>query len=125
MLAWPSQAATSWPDAGVDIQSHSLTHPFLTRARHQSLSDAEYEAWVEKELVQSKKILALDEERLAARSRELALHVRGEALVEPGLQEDVGREGPSKIPSKTKTFLLEGGLEPLPLLVGRSLRDEA
>lgn len=44
-------------DAGVDIQSHSLTHPFLTRARHQSLSDPEYEAWVEKELVQSKKIL--------------------------------------------------------------------
>ena len=44
-------------DAGVDIQSHSLSHPFLTRARHQTLSDAEYEAWVEKELVQSKKIL--------------------------------------------------------------------
>lgn len=44
-------------DAGVDIQSHSLTHPFLTRHRHDTVSDDEYDAWVKKELVESKKIL--------------------------------------------------------------------
>jgi peptidoglycan/xylan/chitin deacetylase (PgdA/CDA1 family) len=44
-------------DAGVDIQSHSLTHPYLTRGRHRSLGDAAYEAWLARELSQSKKIL--------------------------------------------------------------------
>ena len=54
-LSW--KQVREMADAGVDIQSHSLSHPFLTRARHQTLSDDEYYSWVEKELVQSKKIL--------------------------------------------------------------------
>lgn len=42
---------------GGDIESHSLSHPFLTRRRHATLSDDEYAAWLHKELVESKKIL--------------------------------------------------------------------
>jgi peptidoglycan/xylan/chitin deacetylase (PgdA/CDA1 family) len=44
-------------DAGVDIQSHSYSHPFLTKRRHESLDDAAYGAWLQRELVESKKIL--------------------------------------------------------------------
>ena len=43
--------------AGVDIQSHSLSHPFLTQRRHTELSEKEYAAWLQRELVESKKIL--------------------------------------------------------------------
>jgi peptidoglycan/xylan/chitin deacetylase (PgdA/CDA1 family) len=44
-------------DAGVDIQSHALTHPFLTRRKHRSMSDDQYAAWLRKELAESKRIL--------------------------------------------------------------------
>src|SRR6185369_11326884 len=41
-------------EAGVDIQSHSLSHPYLTKRRHVSLDDAGYEKWVSNELKESK-----------------------------------------------------------------------
>ncbi|HEY0158752.1 MAG TPA: polysaccharide deacetylase family protein [Thermoanaerobaculia bacterium] len=44
-------------NAGVDIQSHALTHPFLTKRRHRSMSDEQYAAWLHKELAESKRIL--------------------------------------------------------------------
>ena len=44
-------------DAGVDVQSHSYSHPFLTRRRHESLDDRAYAEWLERELVESKRIL--------------------------------------------------------------------
>ena len=44
-------------DAGVDIQSHTLSHGYLTRRRHASSSDQEYAAWLERELLESKRIL--------------------------------------------------------------------
>jgi peptidoglycan/xylan/chitin deacetylase (PgdA/CDA1 family) len=44
-------------DAGVDIQSHSYSHPFLTRKRHEALDDRAYADWLDRELVQSKKTL--------------------------------------------------------------------
>lgn len=44
-------------DAGVDIQSHSLSHPFLTRRRHRSMGDAQYAEWIRRELVESRKTL--------------------------------------------------------------------
>src|SRR5215210_3435465 len=44
-------------DAGVDIQSHSLSHPYLTKRRHVSLDDAAYEKWASRELTESKKTL--------------------------------------------------------------------
>lgn len=44
-------------DAGVDIQSHSLSHPFLTRRRHRSMGDKQYAEWIQRELAESKRIL--------------------------------------------------------------------
>lgn len=44
-------------DAGVDIESHSLSHPFLTRRRHIDLDQKAYNAWLEKELSDSKRLL--------------------------------------------------------------------
>ncbi|HYH10187.1 MAG TPA: polysaccharide deacetylase family protein [Thermoanaerobaculia bacterium] len=43
--------------AGVDIQSHALTHPYLTKRKHRSLSDDQYAVWLRKELAESKRIL--------------------------------------------------------------------
>jgi peptidoglycan/xylan/chitin deacetylase (PgdA/CDA1 family) len=54
-LSW--EQIREMADAGVDIQSHSLTHPFLTRRRHRSLSDAKYGEWLQRELAQSRRIL--------------------------------------------------------------------
>jgi peptidoglycan/xylan/chitin deacetylase (PgdA/CDA1 family) len=44
-------------DAGVDIQSHSLTHPYLTQRRHLSMGDAQYATWLRSELAESKRLL--------------------------------------------------------------------
>ena len=44
-------------DAGVDIQSHSLSHPFLTRGRHRSMGDVQYAEWIDRELSESKRLL--------------------------------------------------------------------
>ncbi len=44
-------------DAGADIQSHSFSHPFLTKRRHPSLDDAKYAAWLQRELADSKRII--------------------------------------------------------------------
>jgi len=44
-------------EAGVDIQSHSLTHPYLTRRKHSSMDDDRYAAWLRRELTESKRIL--------------------------------------------------------------------
>jgi peptidoglycan/xylan/chitin deacetylase (PgdA/CDA1 family) len=42
---------------GGDIESHSWSHPFLTRRRHVELDDAAYAAWLQRELVDSKKLI--------------------------------------------------------------------
>ncbi len=44
-------------DAGVDIESHSYSHPFLTRRRHAELDQKAYGAWLQRELVESKKMI--------------------------------------------------------------------
>lgn len=44
-------------EAGADIQSHSLTHPYLSRKRHRSLDDASYAQWLARELRESRKQL--------------------------------------------------------------------
>jgi peptidoglycan/xylan/chitin deacetylase (PgdA/CDA1 family) len=43
--------------AGVDIQSHALTHPYLTKRKHRSMSDDAYAAWLRRELAESRRIL--------------------------------------------------------------------
>jgi peptidoglycan/xylan/chitin deacetylase (PgdA/CDA1 family) len=55
-------AGLSWAElremsrAGVDIQSHSVTHPLLTHPPNH-LTGAPYEAWLDQELVESKRII--------------------------------------------------------------------
>jgi peptidoglycan/xylan/chitin deacetylase (PgdA/CDA1 family) len=44
-------------NAGVDIQSHALSHPFLTKRKHRNMSDEQYATWLRKELAESKRIL--------------------------------------------------------------------
>ena len=44
-------------DAGVDIESHSLTHPFLTRRRHTELDQRAYSNWLSRELIDSKRMI--------------------------------------------------------------------
>jgi peptidoglycan/xylan/chitin deacetylase (PgdA/CDA1 family) len=43
--------------AGVDIQSHALSHPYLTRRKHRSMSDDAYATWLRRELAESRRIL--------------------------------------------------------------------
>lgn len=56
-------------DAGVDIQSHSFSHPFLTQRRHRALGDGQYSDWLATELRMSKKVI---EEKTGKRVRYLA-----------------------------------------------------
>lgn len=42
---------------GGDIESHSLSHPFLTRGRNADLDDDAYAKWLHRELVESKRLL--------------------------------------------------------------------
>jgi hypothetical protein len=44
-------------DAGVDIESHSYSHPFLTQRRHATFDAKQYAQWLQHELVESKHIL--------------------------------------------------------------------
>ena len=44
-------------DAGVDIESHSFSHPFLTRRRHAELDQRAYTGWLERELIDSKRMI--------------------------------------------------------------------
>ena len=45
-------------DWGADIESHSFSHPFLTKRRHQGLGDKEYAAWLHHELQGSRDAIA-------------------------------------------------------------------
>jgi peptidoglycan/xylan/chitin deacetylase (PgdA/CDA1 family) len=64
-LSWEELAEIS--KAGMDIGSHGLSHPYLT-ARGK-MDEGQYQVWLEKELVQSKKIL---EEKLTIKVKTLA-----------------------------------------------------
>jgi peptidoglycan/xylan/chitin deacetylase (PgdA/CDA1 family) len=44
-------------DFGVDFESHSLSHPFLTRRRHPDLDQRAYAGWLERELIDSKRMI--------------------------------------------------------------------
>ncbi|HYU23571.1 MAG TPA: polysaccharide deacetylase family protein [Thermoanaerobaculia bacterium] len=42
---------------GADIQSHSFSHPFLTKRRHSGVDDRQYAEWLRHELLDSRKTL--------------------------------------------------------------------
>ena len=44
-------------DAGVDIESHSYSHPYLTQRYHPELDDKQYSQWLSRELRDSKRTL--------------------------------------------------------------------
>jgi len=105
-------------DAGVDIQSHSLSHPFLTRARHQTLSDDEYEAWVEKELVQSKKILEKETGRTVSflaypygDYNSALTHIVARAGYDAALTCEFGHVKQGSNPLRMKRFVIDKGLD--------------
>jgi peptidoglycan/xylan/chitin deacetylase (PgdA/CDA1 family) len=54
-LSWKQVKEMS--DAGVDIQSHSMSHPFLTKRRHAELDQHAYSGWLERELIDSKRMI--------------------------------------------------------------------
>jgi peptidoglycan/xylan/chitin deacetylase (PgdA/CDA1 family) len=64
-LSWDELAEIA--GAGMDIGSHALSHPYLTS--RDNMDDQQYHAWLEKELVQSKRTL---EEKLQIRVNALA-----------------------------------------------------
>jgi peptidoglycan/xylan/chitin deacetylase (PgdA/CDA1 family) len=44
-------------DAGADIESHSYSHPYLTRRRNATLDAKQYSQWLQRELAESKRVL--------------------------------------------------------------------
>ncbi|MEO6260400.1 MAG: polysaccharide deacetylase family protein [Thermoanaerobaculia bacterium] len=42
---------------GVDIQSHSFSHPSLSRARHPEMNDGQYASWLAEEMCQSRELI--------------------------------------------------------------------
>jgi peptidoglycan/xylan/chitin deacetylase (PgdA/CDA1 family) len=66
-LTWKQVKEMS--NAGADIESHSLSHPFLTKRRHATLDAKQYAEWLQKELVDSRRIL---EKEIGHRVRFLA-----------------------------------------------------
>lgn len=54
-LTWKQVKEMS--DAGVDVESHSFSHPFLTKRRHAMLDDRDYYQWLDRELEGSKKMI--------------------------------------------------------------------
>jgi len=54
-LSWKQVKEMS--EAGVDFESHSLSHPFLTRRRHPEFDQRAYAGWLERELIDSKRMI--------------------------------------------------------------------
>jgi len=53
-------------DWGADIESHSFSHPFLTKRRHPNLGDREYAEWLHHELEGSRKTIEKETGRAVA-----------------------------------------------------------
>jgi len=54
-LSWKQIKEMS--DNGVDFQSHSMSHPYLTHRRHMELDQRAYNGWLERELIDSKRMI--------------------------------------------------------------------
>jgi peptidoglycan/xylan/chitin deacetylase (PgdA/CDA1 family) len=105
-------------DAGVDIQSHSLSHPYLTRRRHVSLDDAAYETWASRELSESKKTL----EKETGRKVEFLAYPYGDydmrltklvaqAGYSAALTCDFGRVKPGSDPLRMRRFVIDDRMD--------------
>ncbi|HYI10461.1 MAG TPA: polysaccharide deacetylase family protein [Thermoanaerobaculia bacterium] len=105
-------------DAGVDIQSHALSHPFLTRRRHRSMTDDQYTAWLRKELAESKRIL---EKNAGTKVQFIAYpygdyddrvaEAAGKAGYTAALTCDFGRVKKGSDPLKMKRFVIDDKMD--------------
>jgi peptidoglycan/xylan/chitin deacetylase (PgdA/CDA1 family) len=104
--------------AGVDIQSHALTHPFLTRRRHRSMSDDAYAVWLRRELAESRRVL----EKNSGKKVQFLAYPYGdyddrvaEAAADAGytaaLTCDFGRVKKGSDPLKMKRFVIDDKMD--------------
>lgn len=105
-------------DAGVDIQSHALTHPYLTKRKHRSMTDEQYAAWLRRELAESKKIL----EKRSGKKVEFLAYPYGDyddqvaktakkVGYEAALTCDFGRVKKGSDPLKMKRFVIDDKMD--------------
>jgi peptidoglycan/xylan/chitin deacetylase (PgdA/CDA1 family) len=104
--------------AGVDVQSHALTHPFLTRRRHQVMSDEAYGAWLQRELAESRRILEKESGKkvqfIAYPYGDYDSHVAeaaGKAGYAAALTCDFGRVRKGSDPLKMKRFVIDDKMD--------------
>jgi peptidoglycan/xylan/chitin deacetylase (PgdA/CDA1 family) len=105
-------------NAGVDIQSHALSHPFLTRRRHRSMNDEQYASWLRRELAESKRILEKESGKkvqfLAYPYGDYDDHVAtaaGKAGYTAALTCDFGRVKKGSDPLKMKRFVIDDKMD--------------
>jgi peptidoglycan/xylan/chitin deacetylase (PgdA/CDA1 family) len=101
-------------DNGADIESHSLSHPFLTRRRNATLADDAYATWLKHELVESKRLL---EKHTGQSVKFLAYpygdydhylaHAAGRAGYEAALTCDFGKVVRGSDPLRMKRFVID------------------
>jgi len=131
-LTWKQiKEMSAW---GADVESHSFSHPFLTRRRHPNFDDKKYAEWLHHELEGSRKEL----ERETGKSVEFIAypygdydHILAAAVARSGylgaLTCEYGRVKKGSDPWKMKRFIIEKrvdfasfrhylGAEPMPLL---------
>jgi len=105
-------------DAGVDIQSHSLSHPYLTKRRHVSLDEDGYVTWVSRELTESKRLL----EKETGKKVEFLAYPYGDydtrlaklvakAGYNAALTCDFGRVRPGSDPLRMKRFVIDDRMD--------------
>lgn len=115
-LSWAQIREMS--DAGVDIQSHALTHPFLTRRKHRTLTDDQYLVWLRRELAESRRILEKEAGKkvqfLAYPYGDYDDHVAkaaGQAGYNAALTCDFGRVRKGSDPLKMKRFVIDDKMD--------------
>lgn len=105
-------------EAGVDIQSHALTHPYLTRRKHRSMTDDGYAVWLARELAESRRIL----EKQAGRKVQFLAYPYGDyddhvakAAAKAGyaaaLTCDFGRVKKGSDPLKMRRFVIDDKMD--------------
>ena len=99
---------------GGDMESHSFSHPFLTRKRHPEMDDTAYAKWLGKELTESKQIL---EKHVGKTVDFLAYpfgdydhylaHAVGKAGYTAALTCDFGKVVPGSDPLRMRRFVID------------------
>lgn len=105
-------------NAGVDVQSHALSHPYLTRRKHRAMTDNAYGAWLQRELAESRRIL----EKQSGRKVQFLAYPYGDydghvadaaskAGYDAALTCDFGRVRKGSDPLKMKRFVIDDKMD--------------